>query len=332
VLREAAESFRKEACSGLSLYVIAASWGQLLVFLILGLLVFHFRGAVEYAPGIITGFAFALLYMMTPLQAVMNSIPSLVRARISIQNLRELGLELAKLSREEGEDLPAMISLPAPLELRDVVYTYRQEDSSAAFTLGPISLTVRPGELLFITGGNGSGKTTLAKLITGLYSPENGEIRFNGEVIYDLNRDSYRQMFSAVFSDYFLFDSLLGLDQADLDLRAKNLITSLRLDHKVRVSNGVFSTTDLSQGQRKRLALIVSCLENRPFLFFDEWAADQDPAFKKVFYHEILPGLKQLGKTVIVISHDDRYYSVGDRIIHLESGQIATDVLSCLVH
>jgi putative ATP-binding cassette transporter len=199
-------------------------------------------------------------------------------------------------------------------------------DSLDEFTVGPIDLTIAPGELLFITGGNGSGKTTLAKLLVGLYTPDEGELLFNGERVSDQNRDSYRQLFSAVFSDFFLFESLLGLEPAQLDDRAREYIHRLRLQDKVRVQDGVFSTTALSQGQRKRLALLTCCLEDRPVLFFDEWAADQDPSFKEFFYFTILPGLKAQGKTVIVISHDDRYYGVADRIVNLESGRISDDV------
>jgi putative ATP-binding cassette transporter len=205
-------------------------------------------------------------------------------------------------------------------ELKQVTYTYRHEDSPDEFTLGPIDLSIPAGELLFITGGNGSGKTTLAKIIVGLYPPETGSIQYNGVSVTDQNRDTYRQLFSVVFSDFFLFESLLGMSGADLDERARTYLSDLQLDHKVKIQGGMLSTTRLSQGQRKRLALLTAALENRPVFFFDEWAADQDPAFKEIFYFNILADLKAHGKTVIVISHDERYYGVADRIVHMESG------------
>jgi putative ATP-binding cassette transporter len=208
------------------------------------------------------------------------------------------------------------------LELIGVTHSYRRDDEDGNFTLGPIDLALGRGELIFLIGGNGSGKTTLAKLLTGLYEPEAGEIRFDGQTINSDNRVAYRQYFSAVFSDFYLFESLLGLQPPALDELAREYLKQLQLDTKVQVTGGKFSTTQLSQGQRKRLALLIACLEDRPIYLFDEWAADQDPYFKDVFYLRILPELKARGKTIIVISHDERYYRIADRIIKLDYGQL----------
>jgi len=171
-------------------------------------------------------------------------------------------------------------------------------------------------------GGNGCGKTTLAKVVTGLYLPESGVIRANGTVVEAVAQAAYRQLFSAVFSDFHLFESLLHAADSEIDGMANDWLHKLHLDHKVKVEAGAFSTRDLSQGQRKRLALIAACLEDRPVMVFDEWAADQDPLFKDFFYYEILSELKARGKTLLVISHDDRYFAVADRMIKMERGQI----------
>jgi putative ATP-binding cassette transporter len=90
----------------------------------------------------------------------------------------------------------------------------------------------------------------------------------------------------------------------------------------VTVTDGTFSTVNLSRGQRKRLALLTAYLEDRPIFVFDEWAADQDPVFRKIFYLRLLPELKQRGKTVLAITHDDRYFAHADRIVKLEVGQV----------
>jgi putative ATP-binding cassette transporter len=148
------------------------------------------------------------------------------------------------------------------------------------FVLGALSLTFHPRELVFIVGGNGSGKSTFAKLITGLYIPETGEIRLNGKSITGQNLEWYRQHFSAVFSDFYLFERLLGLSSYDLNTQAQKYLQQLHLEHKVQVNDGVLSTIALSQGQRKRLALLTAYLEDRPFYLFDEWASDQDPFFR----------------------------------------------------
>lgn len=323
VLDKAAHVFRTEAIAGMRIYFVAASWGQLLIFVIIGVSIFGLRHALGAGAGVLSGFIMALFYMMTPLQVILNAAPGMARARIALENIHDLGITLAHSASHERTAADTHDRhQPVRLTLCNITYSHRGADSLDEFTVGPIDLTIPPGELLFIVGGNGSGKTTLAKLIVGLYSPAQGELWYNDQRVTDRNRDCYRQCFSGVFSDFFLFESLLGLDPAQLDDRVREYIFRLRLQDKVRVQDGVFSTTALSQGQRKRLALLTCCLEGRPVLFFDEWAADQDPSFKEFFYYTILPGLKAEGKTIIVISHDDRYYGIADRIIHLESGRL----------
>ncbi len=163
------------------------------------------------------------------------------------------------------------------------------DDASESFVLGPLDLSLRPNELVFLVGGNGSGKSTLMKVLTGLYPPTRGAIRLNGQLIDDKNREWYSQHFTAVFSDFYLFDSLLGLDGMEVDERARQSLVRLELDTKVRVEGGRFSTIALSQGQRKRLALLTAFLEDRPIYVFDEWAADQDAHYRDIFYRQILP-------------------------------------------
>jgi putative ATP-binding cassette transporter len=208
------------------------------------------------------------------------------------------------------------------LELRGIVHHYPGSTDDSRFTLGPVDLTVRQGEILFIVGGNGSGKTTLGLVMLGLYEPESGTIALNGVAVDEANRIQYRQYFSAVLSDFHVFEQLLGDDRQALSERATYYIDVLAMSHKVKIIDGKFSTIDLSSGQRKRLALVWSYLEDRPIYLFDEWAADQDPAFKRVFYTELLPELKARGKTVLIITHDDAYFSFADRIVRLEDGRL----------
>jgi putative pyoverdin transport system ATP-binding/permease protein len=203
-----------------------------------------------------------------------------------------------------------------------VTHRYYREEEEGSFHLGPIELSFTPGELVFLIGGNGSGKTTLALLLLGLYAPESGTIRLDGVPIDEINRENYRQLFSAVFSDYHLFDTLFGLNRTGLDVQAREYLDRLQLRGKVQIKDGEFSTQSLSQGQRKRLALLTAYLEDRPFYVFDEWAADQDPVFRRVFYEELLPDLKARGKTALVITHDDQYFSIADRCLRMDLGKI----------
>jgi putative ATP-binding cassette transporter len=323
VLQATASSLRHHNIAGMGVYTAAASWGQTLVFVVIGLVLFVLPGMQQTNVHSLTGYTITLLYLMTPLQVIMNTIPTLGRASIALQKVEQLGLELMAQGTE-GDAAAPPEKLPSfeRMDLVGVTHTYRREGEKENFTLGPIDITLNAGELVFLVGGNGSGKTTLAKLIIGLYMPEGGEQRLNGQLITNENRELFRQHFSVVFSDFHLFETLLGLDSRELDEQARNYLAQLQLTHKVEVKEGVLSTLELSQGQRKRLALLTAYLEDRPIYLFDEWAADQDPLFKEIFYYQLLPDLKARGKTVVVISHDDHYYHIADRIIKLEYGKI----------
>ncbi|MEW5926735.1 MAG: cyclic peptide export ABC transporter [Gemmatimonadota bacterium] len=305
----------------------AVSWGQVLIFLLIGVVVFALPSVAPVSRPVLTGFTFAILYMVGPIQVVLNSMAQLSRAVTAMDRVEKIGLELAEAARPEPRLPPpgAQEAGWTSLELDGVTHTYFSERDGSTFTLGPVHLSFRPGEIVFVTGGNGSGKTTFAKLLTGLYTPESGEVRLDGVPVGEERMARYHSLFSVVFSDFHLFDTLLGLERDGLDADAGHYLTELQLDHKVRVEGGRLSTTDLSQGQRKRLALLTAYLEDRSIYLFDEWAADQDPHFKEIFYHQLLPGLRAAGKTVFAISHDDRFYSVADRLIKLEYGRVVHD-------
>jgi putative ATP-binding cassette transporter len=264
--------------------------------------------------------------MMTPLEVIISSLPIFGRANIALKKIEDLGLSLASRTSERSPEIPSdPATCVESIELAGVTHTYYREGDDQHFVLGPIDLKLFTNEVVFLVGPNGCGKTTLAKLLVGLYFPEEGEIRLNGKPVTDESRREYRENFSVVFSDFFVFEQLLGLESPRLDEQARDYLARLQLNHKVQVVEGGLSTTELSQGQRKRLALLTAYLEDRPIYLFDEWAADQDPLFKEIFYHQLLPELKARGKTVIVITHDDRYYSVADRLVKLEYGRIELD-------
>ncbi len=304
-------------------YFAARATSSLFFFLLVGLLLFLLPIWQEQSAHVLSGYLLTCLFLMGPFNTAARIGPVFSQGAIALDRIEKLGLSLDDEPTEAAADPSAATAVWKRIEIAAVTLAYRQNDGDTGFVLGPVDLALSPGELLFITGGNGSGKSTLAKLIAGLYQPDAGEIRLDGKPIDDADRDAYRQLFSALFSDFFLFDSLLGLEAPDLDGRAAGFLQLLRLDHKVTVSSGALSCTDLSQGQRKRLALLTALLEDRPVYLFDEWAADQDPEFKSIFYSQLVPALVRQGKTAIVITHDDRYFHLADRLLVMEEGRVA---------
>ncbi|MEL6605860.1 MAG: cyclic peptide export ABC transporter [Cyanobacteria bacterium J06614_10] len=324
-LEQTALQLRRANERGMSLFAVLDSWGKFIYFFAVGLVLFALPRWMNIDPETRIGYVLTFTYLLGPMESLVNKLPLLSRAGIALNKIKTLGLSL-------NDPLPAL-SKAAPvssaeghsLKLDGVTHTYTSDQGEGDFTLGPVTLSVKPGELIFIIGGNGSGKSTLAKLIVGLYQPQSGKIWLDGEPIGPANLVWYRQQFSVVFSDFYLFERLLGTGGNARDAQARTYLEKLQLDHKVSIQNGVFSTTALSQGQRKRLTLVSAYLENRPIYLFDEWAADQDPTFKNIFYTQFLPDLQAQGKTVFVISHDDRYFSLADRLIKLEYGRVEYD-------
>ncbi|HEY9834813.1 MAG TPA: cyclic peptide export ABC transporter [Stenomitos sp.] len=323
-LQATAANFRRHNTEGLTLFATTDSWGKLIFFFAIGLVLFVLPNLLIIDLQTLAGYVLTFTYLIGPLDNIVNKLPLITKANVALQKIENLGFSLNSCTEAATVPPPFKTSWQG-LEFKGVTHTYQREQEDINFTVGPINLMFRPGELLFIIGGNGSGKSTLAKLITGLYIPETGEIRLDGQVINQQNREWYRQHFSVVFSDFYLFERLVGLTQADVDSQAQNYLKQLQLEHKVKVEQGRLSTTALSQGQQKRLALLAAYLEDRPIYLFDEWAADQDPIFKEIFYTQFLPQLRDRGKTVLVISHDDHYFYLADRLIKLDYGMVEFD-------
>lgn len=319
VLSPTLDAVRATRVRGMLVYTGASNFGLFLLYVIIGITTFFFTRWAGLDAHTSSGFVVVFLYLMVPLDSLLNNLPQVQLARVALERIETA---VAQLHNDETASTQAPPRAFQRIDINGLRHSYYHERADEMFHLGPLDLSFAPGELVFLVGGNGSGKTTLAKLLVGLYVAEQGEIRIDGQRVEAGNRDAYRQHFSAIFADFHLFDSLAGLPADGLDQLGNDLLKKLHLDHKVQVVEGAFSTRELSQGQRKRLALVVAYLEDRPFYLFDEWAADQDPTFKEVFYQTLLPELRARGKTVLAISHDDRYFHLADRIIKLEDGQI----------
>lgn len=324
-LRPAAESYWHYTMQSSAILAGAASWGQAFIFVIIGVVLALAHGMLHVQPEVMSGYVLVLIFMMSPLQFIMNTMPALARANVGVANMQRFGVDLARNLETPATEPEQPSARWDQLVLSEVSYTYYHEGGDNPFTLGPIDLTFHQGELVYVLGGNGSGKTTLAKLLTGLYLPDNGHISLNHQLINEQHIEWYRQHFSAVFADFYLFKNFPGLDTRQLELVANQFLERLDLAQRVKFDEKGFSTLNLSQGQRKRLALLTAYLEDRPIYLFDEWAADQDPYFREVFYQQLLPELKARGKTVIVITHDDRYFHLADRLIKLEYGRVVME-------
>lgn len=265
-----------------------------------------------------------VLLTLAPLSTAIGFFSGLKRLEVALEQIDKVGLEL----KPDDEYNEGMQALEEPEDNKDVIsldqmkHSYYHTDIDQHFAMGPIDLKIKQGEMLFIVGGNGSGKTTLAKLLLGLYQPLSGKISYRGQEITEDNISTYRSKFSAVFVDSYLFEDFLNVDKEYLAEHGEKLIKMFKLENKVKIKNHKFTTKNLSEGQKKRLALIISILENKDIYLFDEWAANQDPLFKEIFYKEILPFLQSLGKTQIVITHDDQYFHLSDRVLKLTDGQI----------
>lgn len=264
-------------------------------------------------------FIMILLYLIGPINNVLNSIPAIMELKVAWKRVKHFLSDIPAngelLDRYQFADQDKYLSVER-LEINDVSFNY---EGVEGFQVGPINLEVNKGEILFITGGNGSGKSTLAKLLTGLYTPDSGVIKVNSQVVNGMELSEY---YSAVFSPVMLFDKLYEIELDGREKEVNELLKLLQLKDKVGVKGKKFSTINLSSGQRKRLALMQCYLENRAVFIFDEWAADQDPEYRRFFYKELLPAMKSEGKIVIAITHDDHYFHIADKIIKMDLGKI----------
>jgi putative ATP-binding cassette transporter len=314
-------NIRAENC-----FIVAQHWSHLLFYSLIGIILFLLPSLGTLRTETLSGYVITTLYLMGPLAGVLGSFSLFGRANVALRKIDQLDVRLVSNVTERSPDGgSAEVDDFKQLELIGVSHSYYDEKDENRFVVGPLNLEFRPGEVVFIVGGNGSGKSTLAKIVVGLYPPETGEIRLDGTLITDANRDDFRQRFSTVFSDFYVFERLAGRSTTQLDKEAADYLIRLKLENKVKVAHGTLSRTNLSQGQRKRLALLAAYLENRPIYLFDEWASDQDPQFKEIFYRRLLPDLKARGKAVVAITHDDRYFHLADRIIKLDYGQVVFD-------
>ncbi|MBF0302131.1 MAG: cyclic peptide export ABC transporter [Desulfamplus sp.] len=304
-------------------FVIEIMFSQVFFYSLLAIIVFLLP-KFDYLTGtVLAKVTTAILFIIGPANMVVGAIPLISRANIAVENIYSLEKRLDEASKPhklETEPPVKRFDLFNKIELKSVSFSYLDSNNLPLFTLGELNMCIKPGETIFVVGGNGSGKSSLMKLLAGLYYPSSGNLILDGTPVDKTIYPAYRELFSVIFGDFHLFDRLYGLENINEEQVAK-LLKIMHLDKKTELVDKSFTNINLSTGQRKRLAMIVSLLENRPICLFDEWAADQDPIFREFFYTTLLQQMKKDGKTVIAVSHDDRYFHLADRVINMEYGK-----------
>lgn len=319
VLLHHEKSVQSNEKSGYTIIRMASNYGDLLSFFVIGSIMFIVVNYRAISSQELIGVIMALLYITGPISAILNFIPQIAISRVSMQRVSRLFLEIPAEIVSDQQDRAQPWDRVC---FQQVSYRHEAKSEADGFSIGPLDVEFRKGEITFLVGGNGSGKSTLSKLLTLHYRPCAGAIHFGDHAITDDSIGTYRQSISAIYSDYHLFTHVMGTTDERLAATIDHYLSVLKLDRKVSYRDGRFSTLALSDGQRRRMALLVSLIDDKELYVFDEWAADQDPTFKAVFYNEILPALKAKGKAVVAITHDDRYFHLADQLVVLEEGQV----------
>ncbi|MEQ9889829.1 multidrug ABC transporter permease/ATP-binding protein [Pectobacterium aroidearum] len=311
-----AQDYRQNVIRADTFHLSAVNWSNIMMLGVIGAVFFMANNLGWADTNVAATYSLTLLFLRTPMLQAVGALPTLLSAQVAFNKLKRFDLA------DYQEPFPAAIA-PADwhtLELRDVVFRY----DASGFEVGPINLVIKRGELVFLIGGNGSGKSTLAMLLTGLYTPVSGSLLLDNRPVTAEMREDYQKLFSAIFTDFHLFGQMMGPQGAAPDTAlVDSWLDRLNMRHKLTLENHQVMNLQLSQGQRKRVALLLAVVEQRDILLLDEWAADQDPQFRRVFYLELLPQLRALGKTIVAISHDDHYFEHADRLLEMHQGTLS---------
>jgi putative ATP-binding cassette transporter len=337
-----AKSYEKTVTKSDTFHLSAVNWSNIMMFASIGI-VFAVANYLDIPMGVATTFSLTILFMQSPLLHAVGAYPTLQTAQVALEKIQSL--ELAEHQPSFATD--TVTQDWQSITLNNINYRYvgssnsshapdkavndnaQNSDSSdnnqnpANNILKSVNLTLQRGDVVFLIGANGSGKSTLAKILTGIFTPTTGTVQFDGQSVDSENNADFRQLFSAIFSDQHLFKQLIGIQGNEPDAAlVSDWLHKLNLQEKVSVSGHKLSTDKLSQGQRKRLAMLIAVAEQKDILLLDEWAADQDPAFRRVFYQTLIPELKAMGKTLFIISHDDGYFEHADRLLLMKEGRL----------
>ncbi|WP_139454012.1 multidrug ABC transporter permease/ATP-binding protein [Campylobacter armoricus] len=303
---------KKSSTMGNILHILSNNWSNSAMLALVGV---EFYVALAYELTNLqnaTTIALSVLFLRAPLGAMIGSFPTLMMAKIALDKISNLNLENYTHEFKLSQNKKTWQKLC----FKDVSFAYNEK-----FALKPVNFELKKGECVFLIGKNGSGKSTFSMILAGLFTDFKGDIFLDNEKVTSENIYEYRSLISAIFSDFHLFEYVLEDEKFSKEDLAYWL-EILELNEKVELVENTFSTIKLSAGQKKRLAMLNALLEKRDILILDEWAADQDPMFRKFFYTRLLPLLKQKGVTIFAITHDDVYFDMADRILLAQNGEI----------
>ncbi|MCL9807009.1 cyclic peptide export ABC transporter [Flavobacterium amniphilum] len=271
----------------------------------------------------VVSYVVVLLFLAGPINNLINM--QNIYTRLSVANRRinnflkdfDAAEETVEIQNGTSQAFNSLI-------FNNISFAYENDAAEKMFALGPINLSIEKGETIFVIGGNGSGKSTFINILTGLYQPSEGEVILNG-VKSNNQRTPTQNLIAAVFTDNHIFSQNYDDYALENNKDYQELLKIMELDKVILDDKEDSARRPFSKGQSKRMSLIFALLEEKPILVLDEWAADQDPHFRKYFYENLLPKLKQEGKTIVAVTHDDAYFKYADRILKFDYGQIVKD-------
>jgi putative pyoverdin transport system ATP-binding/permease protein len=296
-----------------------------LVFALLAAVAYVLPQYVALEAGELASLIAVAIFLRWPVSALALGVMPYIRSNLALAEIAALEAKLEGTVVADEREADPWSASPSELVARGLCYAYPPSADEPGFAVGPLDLELAAGTITFVVGGNGSGKTTLLELLAGLYRPQAGSLALDGVELGPTNLPAYRERISAVFGDFHLFERIYEPAEVDPD-EVEALVERMGLAGLTHYVDGRFTSLALSTGQRKRLALAVALVEDRAILLFDEWAADQDPQFRREFYEVLLPELRAAGKIIVAISHDDRYFDRADQVVTLDYGQLRSVV------
>jgi len=223
--------------------------------------------------------------------------------------------------------------LESGLQVEDLSFTYPGNQQP---TISGVSFTIRKGEIVALVGPNGAGKSTLVRLLTRLYDPGSGTVRWDGNDIRTIDPEEYRKLFSVVFQDFMLYNLTAGenirmgnienhesrgkIKEAAASAGVHDLLASLPKGYDTPLGNLFDDSRELSWGEWQKIALARALFREAPVLILDEPSSSLDAGTEYEIFSRFRDIVK--GKTSFLITHRFTNVTLADRIIVLDRGKV----------